>query len=167
MQLREERKAILERHIQEVNDFIQPLQDGESTRESESEPDSSEEASWDGISEPPRLDHKAEYVDEDRYTTVTIEAMDVSKEGLHKADEHRRNEDTVEEGSQGRSNRAMEEVKNLGEKRKWTREKPQDKLDRPKKKKKKFRYESHGERKIARVKEKMRNSKRASTRRAA
>ena len=30
------------------------------------------------------LDHDEEYVDEDRYTTVTIEAVDVSKEGLQK-----------------------------------------------------------------------------------
>jgi hypothetical protein len=51
---------------------------------------------------------------------------------------------------------------------KWVGEKPRDKPDRRgKKTTKKFRYESKGERKLARVKQKMRSSKRARARRAA
>jgi ribosomal RNA-processing protein 17 len=164
--LREERKADLERHVREVNTFLQPLQDIGTEGESESEPESREAESWNGISQPPNVDHEAEYVDEDRYTTVTVEAMDSSKEGLHMAEEDRLKQDRVNEDGQDRSDRGTGRGKNMNEKRKWTREKPKERQDHPKKKKK-FRYESKGERKAARVKDKMRKSKQASARRAA
>jgi ribosomal RNA-processing protein 17 len=50
---------------------------------SESEDENEEE--WDGIEEPPAVDYEAEYIDEDKYTTVTVEEMDPSREGLLKA----------------------------------------------------------------------------------
>jgi ribosomal RNA-processing protein 17 len=167
IQLREERKADLERHVQEANTFLQPLQDIETEGESENEPESREAESWDGISEPPNVDHEAEYVDEDRYTMVTVEAMDLSKVGLHIAEENLRKQDRVDEDGQDGSNRVTGKGENMNEKRKWTREKPKERQDHPKKKKKKFRYESKGERKAARVKDKMRKSKQATARRAA
>ena len=52
--------------------------------------DDSKDEVWNGISDDHPLeliDHEAEYIDEDRYTTVTVEAVDVSKEGLHKVAE--------------------------------------------------------------------------------
>lgn len=165
IQLREERKADLERHVQEVNTFLQPLQDIETQSKSESEPESREAESWDGISEPPNVDHEAEYVDEDRYTTVTVEAMDLSKEALHMAEEDLRKQEKVDKDGRSGSDRVTGKGENVGEKRKWTREKPKERQDRPKKKK--FRYESKGERRAARVKDKMRKSKKASARRAA
>ena len=164
IQLREERKADLERHVQEVNTFLQPLQD---EGESESEPESREAESWDGISEPPNVDYEAEYVDEDRYTTVTVEAMDLSKVGLHIAEEKLHKQDRVDGDGQDWSDGVTGRGKNMNEKRKWTREKPKERQDHPKKKKKKFRYECKGERKAARVKDKMRKSKQATARRAA
>jgi ribosomal RNA-processing protein 17 len=167
IKLREERKADLERHVQEVNALLKPLEDAENGEESQSEAESRETNSWNGISESPKLDRQAEYVEEDRYTTVTIEAMDVSKEGLLKADDDQQDKDAGDEDSQGEDNRAVKERNDLDKKRKWSREKPKDRLDRPKKKKKKFRYESKAERKVVRVKQKMRNSKQASARRAA
>jgi ribosomal RNA-processing protein 17 len=166
IQLREERKADLERHVQEVNTFLQPQQDTETESESESKPESREAESWDGISEPPSVDYEAEYVDEDRYTTVTVDAIDLSKEGLHMAEEDLRKQDRVDEDGRGRGDGVTGKGENVGEKRKWTREKPKERQDRPKKKKK-FRYESKGERRAARVKDKMRKSKKASARRAA
>jgi ribosomal RNA-processing protein 17 len=166
IQLREERKADLERHVQEVNTFLQPQQDTETESESESKPESREAESWDGISEPPSVDYEAEYVDEDRYTTVTVDAMDLSKEGLHMAEEDLRRQDGVDEDGRDRGDGVTGKGENVGEKRKWTREKPKERQGRPKKKKK-FRYESKGERRAARVKDKMRKSKKASARRAA
>src|SRR3954464_7489240 len=50
---------------------------------SESEDENEEE--WDGIEEPPAVDYEAEYIDEDKYTTVTVEEMDPSREGLLKS----------------------------------------------------------------------------------
>jgi ribosomal RNA-processing protein 17 len=163
IQLREERKADLERHIREANAFLRPLQEIETESESESEAGSREAERWDGISEPPNVDQRAQYVDEDRYTTVTVEAMDLSKEGLHRAEDELRKRD---EDRQGGSGKVTGKGENMNQKRKWTREKPKERQDRPKRKKK-FRYESKGERRAARVKDKMRKSKKASARRAA
>ena len=167
MQLRDERKADLERHVQNVNALLHSPQEDEDDLESQSGLKSQEGDSWDGLSETPKVDHEAEYVDEDRYTTVVIEAMDLSKEGLRKADEDDRGDGGVDEEDKGEDSRLSTGGK-FGEKRKWTKDKPKEKVDRlKKKKKKKFRYESKGERRIARVKQSMRNSKQASARRAA
>jgi ribosomal RNA-processing protein 17 len=165
IQLREERKADLERHVEDINALLRPLQNLEGSEESQSETESAGANSWEGISAPPKVDREAEYVDEGRYTTVTVEAMEVSREGLHKADDNGQRNDAGGRNRQG--DRAANEGDNRDEKRKWTREKPKDKADRPKKKNKKFRYESKGERKLARVKQKLRNKKQASARRAA
>src|ERR1700728_777547 len=132
IQLREERKADLERHVQEVNTFLQPQQDTETESESERKSESREAESWDGISEPPGVDYEAEYVDEDRYTTVTVDAMDLSKEGLHMAEEDLRKQDRVDEDGRGRGDGVTGKGENVGEKRKWTREKPKERQDRPK-----------------------------------
>jgi ribosomal RNA-processing protein 17 len=141
----------------------------ESSEESQSETESAETNSWEGISENPKGDGEAEYIDEDRYTTVTVEAINVSREGLHKAgDDDGQHHDAGGRNRQGRGGRAANEGDHMDEQPKWVREKPKDKPDRPKKKtNKKFRYESKGERKLARVKQKMRSSERASARRAA
>jgi ribosomal RNA-processing protein 17 len=111
------------------------------------------------------VDQEAEYVDEGRYTTVTIEAMDVSKEGLHKVEGDRLTQVTGDKRSPGGDERVTEERRDLDEKPRWTREKSKDRLDGLKKKRK-FRYESKGERKVARAKEKMRKGRQASARRA-
>lgn len=166
IQLREGRKADLERHVEEINALLRPPQNLESGDESQSETESAETKSWEGISEHLKVDREAEYIDEDRYTTVTIEAMDASREGLHKPDGDGQPNDAGGRNRRDQDDRTANEGDNVDEKRQWTREMPKDKPDRPKKKKK-FRYESKGERRLARVKQKMRNSKRASTRRAA
>lgn len=112
---------------------------------------------WDGIEEMRIMDNEEEFMDEDRFTTVTVEAVDVSKDGLHKVvqeDENREDEsktsvvDTV--------------VPNAGRdgKRIWTKERPGG----PKKKKKKFRYESKADRKMTRHKERLGNKLKAKAR---
>ena len=161
LQLREERKADLERHVQEVNALLKPVSHTDS--EDENAEDSEENTEWEGIEEPTELNHEAEYIDEDRYTTVTVEAMDVTREGLSKPEEGFVPQ-LGAEGEIGIEESSKLEGKPAG-KRIWTKEKPKDQSDHPKKKKKKFRYESKAERKFTRVKEKMKNSKQASARR--
>lgn len=78
------------------------------------------------------IDQEEEFVDEDKYTTVTIESVGISKHGFEK----RGGEDEPEAGQK--------------EKREWTKERP--KSNKPKKKKIKFRYETKAERKAERVK---------------
>lgn len=103
------------------------------------------------------IDHEAEYIDEDRYTTVTVEAVDVSKEGLHKVVE---DDDTEEEHGNPRDLMAhadTAEMKAETSKKIW-----------PKKtRKKKFRYESKVERKVTRGKQKAGNKVKADARRGA
>lgn len=125
---------------------------------------SNSDEEWSGIpdEEPTPIDHEAEYIDEDKYTTVTVEAMDVSREGLFKAEQakddghktYEKNTSTNKEPGAG------------GKKSKWTKEKPKDGAEKPKRKKKRnFRYESKTERKTARSKEKSKGRKQARERR--
>ena len=110
---------------------------------------------WGGIEEDeedkiilPSVDHEEEYVDEDRYTTVTVEAVDVFKDGLHRvADEAEEEEDKSK-----KYNAKEEETK---PKKKWP------KKENPKK----FRYESKIERRISRGKQKSGNKAKADARR--
>jgi ribosomal RNA-processing protein 17 len=99
-----------------------------------------DEGAWMGI------DHQEEYIDEDRYTTVTIEAVDVSKEGLQKVED-----DPVDTGETVYPPKLADENK----KKKWPK----------KEKKKKFRYESKAERKATRTKQKVGNKAKADSRR--
>jgi ribosomal RNA-processing protein 17 len=123
---------------------------------------------WSGIPEPwepPEIDREAEYIDEDKYTSVTIEEVGVTREGLQAANGHQTNgrdvevdklpSDNIAGGGDGKQ-----------KKHKWTKEKPRDKVNVVKKKRTKFRYESKAERKVTRVKDRARNSKQARARRA-
>jgi ribosomal RNA-processing protein 17 len=131
--------------------------------EDSEEGNSAQSEDGEGIPDPPPIstdiDQEEEYIDEDKYTTVTVEAMDVSKEGIYNAsreDEHESDSADTEEGAPAKK-------ANGTTKRVWTKEKP--KPERPKKKKKKFRYESRAERKVTRLKEKSGNRKKANARR--
>ncbi|KIW62090.1 hypothetical protein PV05_02141 [Exophiala xenobiotica] len=162
--LREQRKADLERHVEQVNAMLRTTAALDGSEHGVDGTGSADE--WSGISdsEPAPVDHEAEYIDEDKYTTVTVEAMDVSREGLFKAEQARDSENPQEE-----EGGAEAEPENLSEKkkRKWTQEKPKGSVDKPKRKKKRnFRYESKVERKTARSKEKAKNRKQARERRS-
>ncbi|KAF4630019.1 hypothetical protein G7Y89_g8128 [Cudoniella acicularis] len=143
-QLREERKQELEEHVEAVNKILKDVAG------SDVEDDGGEDT-WDGIQDDAPIlepvDHEEEYVDEDRYTTVTVEAVIVSKEGLVKIGE----DDSEEE--------AKKTPKLVD-----TEEKPK-KVWPKKVKKKKFTYETKLERKLARGKQKAGNKARADARR--
>jgi ribosomal RNA-processing protein 17 len=138
--LREERKIELEEHVNAVNAILRA--EAEALEEDKDE-------DWGGFEDdvaPELVDHEEEYVDEDRYTTVTVEAVDVSKEGLHKVADEDESEDTLEADI-----KPVEEGKG---KKVW-----------PKKpRKQKFRYESKAERKISRGKQKASNHAQARAR---
>ena len=92
-----------------------------------------------------------EYVDEDKYTTVTVEAMEPSDGELDTAEAEAANVRRLK--SDGRSAPA-----------KKGRQKLVDGKKKPKKKK--FRYESKGERKDTRDKQKAKNKKQALARKS-
>ena len=133
----------------------------------EQEDHETDEEAWDGIkdNQNPSVDHEDEYMDEDRFTTVTVEAVDVSKEGLQKAVQEE--EDGSEAVDTNRPDREPpESTASQGRpgsekgKRIWTKEPPSG----PRKKRKKFRYESKAERKATRYKEKSGNKAKARAR---
>jgi ribosomal RNA-processing protein 17 len=149
--LREERKKELEEHVNAVNALLQDVEGGIGGGEGSEEDDA-----WGGIEDEGNLavkavealDYEEEYVDEDRYTTVTVEAVDVSRDGLQKvADEE------SDDGKEAEYAKPAE--KGETGKKKWPK----------KERKKKFRYESKAERKVTRGKQKAGNKARADARR--
>ncbi|CAG8957075.1 hypothetical protein HYFRA_00009277 [Hymenoscyphus fraxineus] len=144
-QLREERKKELEEHVEAVNRLLKDVEQPQGKWSDD------EDETWNGIEEDAPVvepvDHEEEYVDEDRYTVVTVEEVDVSKEGLSKVAE--------QDGSDNE-----EEVPKLVE----TEEKGK-KVWPKKPRKQKFRYETKTERKASRGKQKAGNKAKADARR--
>lgn len=143
--MREERKQELEEHVAAVNAISKEVSGVGAGLDSDEEGEV-----WGGIEDKEGkgeevLDREEEYVDEDRWTTVTVEAVDISKEGLKKV----REEESDEEVPQ-----LVVEKGGKEEKKKWPK----------KEKKKKFRYESKAERKFTRGKQKAGNKARADAR---
>lgn len=148
----------------EVNSMIREAGVGSDPGEQGSE---CEEEPWDGIKDnhEPLVDHEDEYIDEDRFTTVTVEAVDVSKDGLRKAIQDKENESEASgtdrpEGEPQKTTTLRGRTESERGKRIWTKEPPSG----PKKRKKKFRYENKAERKATRYKEKLGNKSKARAR---
>ncbi|KAI6712241.1 hypothetical protein JHW43_005217 [Diplocarpon mali] len=153
-QLREERKQELEEHVEAINAALRAVGDPGVASEdsdswggfSDSEPSYQSKA---GSTATPVVDHEEEYIseDEDKYTTVTIEVVNVSKEGLHRVvDVDEEVKDKEEKGRQAKEEKG---------KKKWPK----------KERKQKFRYESKVERKATRMKQKVKNKACAEARR--
>lgn len=120
------------------------------------------DAAWDGIEDVPvePIDHEAEYIDEDKYTTVTVEEVDISRDGISKVKGDVEEVEAVQE-PQPTTNGSAPTKKSPGRPGK-----DKDKSKKTKKKKKKsFRYESPADRKLNRVKERAKKSKQAQARR--
>jgi ribosomal RNA-processing protein 17 len=125
---------------------------------------------WDGISENPAAtlanaireeDAEAEYIDEDKYTTVTVEAMGGSEED----DEEEEIDYAALDAAKASELHAK---KNANVKAKpWQKKDSEGNLVKAKKvKKKKFRYESKAERAVTNKKQKSKNAKAAKSRKA-
>jgi ribosomal RNA-processing protein 17 len=102
---------------------------------------------------------------------VTVEAVSVTKDGIHKLkneeDEDGADSDSVPNAGAGEESDqkvAKPQVKrDANGKRIWTKENPKKGQVKPKKKKK-FRYESKAERKVTRMKERSGNRRQAEER---
>lgn len=146
-----------------MNALLHRAQDTDSGSQWSDEDETAEQGEEAGLV-PEEIDHEAEYIDEEKYTTVVVENMDLSREGLDRlggeADDVSGGIDEAPSGEPG-----SPAEKNPG-RRMWSKQKPKGERVAPKKKKKKFRYESKTERKISRMKEKSKNSREAKARRA-
>ncbi|KAF4983638.1 hypothetical protein FZEAL_990 [Fusarium zealandicum] len=141
VQVREDRKREVEEHVQTVNRL---LQESEAAGAVEQESDDEASDQWDGFPDEPNLeivDHEEEYIDEDRYTTVTVESVSVTRDGLHKP-----KVDESEDDKDDKQEKGTTETK--GDK---------SRQEKPKKKKKKFHYESKFDRQLTERKQKVKN----------
>ncbi|KAL8802101.1 MAG: hypothetical protein Q9182_004045 [Xanthomendoza sp. 2 TL-2023] len=162
--LRENRRADLEKHVEAVNAAVRDAEDTISAERSDDE----QEESWEGLEEPVKVDHEDDYSDEDKHTVVTVEAVDVSHEGLQTRHEslHGEGDDPPAiknmELHKGKALDAGTEKTNMDQ-----RSRSNESLEKqPKKKKKKFRYESKAERKVTRMKERSGGKAKAKERRS-
>jgi len=128
--LRDERKQAVETHVQQVNALLREAQRAGQDEDAGSQ-DGSGADEWNGLADDPPVlpvDHEEEYIDEDRYTTVTVESVIVDREGIHKPEESDEGEGE-DNNPETRSSEAKQ-----GERK------------QPLRKKKKFRYETKLER---------------------
>ncbi|QDS72819.1 hypothetical protein FKW77_006760 [Venturia effusa] len=179
-EIREERRKELADHVLAVQKAIESANgvlDNPSQLDSDNDSSSSSTSDteeWTGISDDPKPTlHDAEYIDEDAYATVTVETVDITKDGFeaHNSDEEEEEEESKPAiGATGTIAGGAAEAGKLsgaGKKRVWTKDKPLG-LRRPSKKKreKKFRYESKTERKVNREKQRVKNKTQAAARKA-
>lgn len=147
--MREERRRDAEKHVERVNEMLREagaygddrIEVGHQVLEGEAEPDN-----WEGFPDKPNVDIvdlEEEYVDEDRYTTVTVESVSVSREGFGKT---RSREEDALNGHKGNHAQAADD--NHKRTVPVAGNDSGTKPSRPKLKKKKFRYESKHERQI-------------------
>ncbi|KAL8912144.1 MAG: hypothetical protein Q9171_002778 [Xanthocarpia ochracea] len=156
--LRETRKADLEKHVEAVNTAVRKAENA--FQKSDSSDDEGE--SLDEVVERLEVDREDDYLDEDKHTVVTVEAVDVSHEGLQKKDV------SDEEGNDPLATTKAELVSPNGKVEAGKRDQRtnQGLTKQPKKKKKKFRYESKAERKVTRIKERSGGRAKAKERRS-
>ncbi|KAL7817028.1 nucleolar protein 12 domain-containing protein [Trichoderma aethiopicum] len=154
-QIREERKREVEQHVEHVNKLLRESGaiEVDDTEEQSGEEGEANDGEWDGFPDRPNLDivdHEEEYIDEDRYTTVTVESVSISRDGLERPEK-------PQEKAEG------EDQKEEPEKA------PQDQSKgpaRPKKKKQKFRYESKIERQLTERRQKAKSKAKSRARRS-
>jgi ribosomal RNA-processing protein 17 len=158
----------LEAHVQSIHAIFKEMNSrtktGSNNGEEEENNDADEESNssnseWQGFADnPPALLKDQEYIDEDQYATVTVEAVDINRDGFV----------TRKEGDEAEKSVEVENAEKLageGKKRVWTKEKPKKSVMKKKAKPKKFRYENKTERKVTRAKERSKNSSQAKARR--
>ncbi|KAF3481800.1 rRNA processing protein Rrp17 [Arthroderma uncinatum] len=177
-QIREERKAEFEEALKRHRAEMEALNGFPSTvggdDDSEDRDDGEE---WNGIIDPPPVDYEAEYIDEDKYTTVTVEEIEATKGGLvvMKRDVDGKPQDkdeaanTEDEDEDDEEKKEKEKVKSDGKgkgKKIWTKENPNKENRKKRKKKRDFKYESPLERKLNRAKERGKKKKQADARKA-
>lgn len=119
----------MEEHVQAVNKMLREAQSANPDDDQEIQAEEFEE--WNGIEDDgnnDRVDYEDEYIDEDRHTSVKVEAVAVSRDGLEKIYD---SDDVGEENDEKQvpAPAANDETSNKP-KKEW-----------PKKKKQKFRYE--------------------------
>lgn len=132
-------------HVRRVNEMLKAS--NAATAEEDKEQYDEQEDNWDGFPDMPDLnivDHEEEYIDEDRFTTVTVETVSVSRDGLSKPELPFQDDGDEKNMSKEEQNDAADDLQR--------RQAPRSRL-----KKKQFRYESKAERDFENRKQRARN----------
>ncbi|ETN38452.1 uncharacterized protein HMPREF1541_06487 [Cyphellophora europaea CBS 101466] len=165
--LRDERKRELEERVKVVDAYMKPALGEGGSGDIESDSDGNDEADQVSDNQPlEKIDHEAEYVDEDKYTSVVVEEVGVDRDGFVRAGGSEQSDDEPAADDSTAGDQTVGTRPTPTVKRKWTHDKPKDAASKAKMKRKKFRYESKAERKAERDKQKAKNSKQAKARRA-
>ncbi|KAL6851820.1 nucleolar protein 12 domain-containing protein [Trichoderma novae-zelandiae] len=158
-QIREERKREVEQHVEHVNRLLRESGaiEVDDTEQQSDEGVEAKDGEWDGFPDRPNLDivdHEEEYIDEDRYTTVTVESVSISRDGLERPErpQEKAEEDQDEEADKAAEDKAAED-KAKGP-------------ARPKKKKQKFRYESKFDRRLTERRQKAKSKAKSMARKS-
>lgn len=138
MQIREERKQEVEAHVKNIEAMLKESKVAGLGSDEEEDEETDDDEEWGGIKDAeetaahaPELqpvDHEEEYIDEDLYTTVKIEAVSIDRDGLHNKAELE--DDAEDEVAAEKRRKAEAEAKAKKPKREYPA------------KKKKFKYES-------------------------
>ncbi|KAI9832849.1 MAG: hypothetical protein M1826_001015 [Phylliscum demangeonii] len=169
--IRQERRDEAQKHVESMNAWLKQAEELDALRRGEEPPvadaedDDGEEIEdeWNGFGEDKEeaVRREDEYIDEGLYTTVTVEAVDVSKEGLHAMTEADGDEDPALDGYSGGGHGEGKPVSG-----KETDGKPKPKRDRPvTKKRKKFKYENKAERKVTKTLQRVARAKKGKPKR--
>jgi len=173
-ELRKQRREEVEAKVKAVEEYSK--RNGYDNNASGTEEEDEDEDGFRGfedVPEPEQIDRTDEYIDEDRYAEVTIEDVDVSRNGLVKVvrsnsldsklietDGDDDDNDNTRERKKATTNK---ESAGGSKKKSWAKEKPHS--TKAKKKRKKFRYENKEERAFTRIKERSKNKAQAKARR--
>jgi ribosomal RNA-processing protein 17 len=149
--------AEVNRLVKQANGDIIGL-GNDSSDETSDEEDGEEDTT---TQEPEPINQSDDYIDEDKYTTVSIESVGISRAGFSRAGSHDSLDaeaaakaaaaDAEKLAAEVAKHKKGEVQRDANGKRIWTKERPR--TEWPKKKKKKVRYENKADRKVARFKE--------------
>lgn len=137
LQIRDERKRDLEKHVAEVNALLKKQID--SSAEEDFEDEDAKDDDWAGFEDIPTLDGTDEYIDEGKYTTVTIKELDDVRDFESQSEDEDGEAKTTDNSDKAATTEPG-------------RRKKSQQGGKPKQKKKKFRYESKLDRQADRKK---------------
>jgi ribosomal RNA-processing protein 17 len=107
-----------------------------------------------GFEDPVPVNREDEYIDEDKYTTVTVEEVGISRQGF------------VDPGGESETGEEEQGQKDSGSRTEHSKAKTKTSVSKPKKKRKKFRYEGREDRKATKLKERAKKAKYAAARKS-
>ena len=171
-QLREERRADLERHVEAVNAVLRN-EDAAEANARDTGTISVERPRGDHEKAPQeelQVDREDEYEDEDISTMVTVEAVEVDRDGFKKIkankeeDEEHSSDVMLSEKPSDDALHGAIQGHDAGGKAPWTKEAPRN--AKSKIKKKPFKYESKADRKMTRFKSRAKGKKQAKERKS-